>query len=84
MIILHWFDIEYTAHKAIRGNDYVILYDENNNETQRIEGIYGKTWDHIFIEGKWSYPEDIPTETETLRADVDFLTMENEFLESEN
>ena len=82
MITLHWYDNTYTAQYAVKGTDYVALYDEAFAETQRIINIHGKEWEHISLEGgEWSEPSDIPSQEEILRADVDFLTMENESLE---
>ena len=80
-MILHWYDNAYTGDIAVRGYDYVTLYDEDYNETQRIINIYGQEWEHISIEGgEWSSPEVIPTMEDHLKADIDFLTMENESL----
>lgn len=81
MITLHWYDQTYTAQYAVQGADYVALYDEAFAETQRIININGQEWEHISIDGEWSEPSDIPSQEEILRADVDFLTMENEALE---
>lgn len=84
-MILHWYDNTYTGDIAVRGYDYVALYDEDYNELQRIVNIYGKEWQHISIEGgEWSSPEVIPTMEDHLKADIDFLTMENESLTAES
>ena len=84
MIILHWHDDAFTAEYAVKGNDYVALYDENFAETQRIINIVGEEWPHIQLDGEWTDPSEIPTTEEILRADVDFLSMENEYLEGES
>ena len=85
MITLHWHDTDYTGTIAVRGCDYVALYDEDYNELQRIINIYGREWEHISIEGGgWSNPEVIPTMEDHLKADIDFLTMENESLTAES
>ena len=84
-MILHWYDNAYSGAIAVRGVDYAALYDEDYNETQRIINIYGREWEHISIEGgEWSSPEIIPTAEDHLRADIDFLTMENEALTAES
>jgi len=81
MITLHWYNESYTGDIAVRGYDYVVLYDEDYNELQRIINIYGREWENISIDGgEWSSPEVIPTMEDHLRADIDFLTMENEDL----
>lgn len=85
MITLHWHETTYTGDIAVRGYDYVALYDEDYNELQRIINIYGREWEHISIEGGgWSSPEAIPTMEDHLKADIDFLTMENESLTAES
>ena len=85
MITLHWYDETFTGDIAVRGYDYVALYDENYNEVRRIINIYGTEWEHISIDGgEWSNPDVIPTAEDYLRADIDFLTMENESLTAES
>ena len=85
MITLHWYSQTFMSEYAVRGGDYVALYDDSFSEVRRIVNIYGQEWEHISIEGgEWSDPEDIPSENEVLRADMDFLTMENEYLEQVN
>ena len=82
MITLHWHTETHTADIAVKGADYVALYDSNFTETFRVINIHGAEWDHISIEGgEWSDPSAIPSGEEILRADLDFLTMENEALE---
>lgn len=84
MIRLHWHNNEFTADIAVKGANYVALYDNSYNETQRITNIHGKEWEHISIEGgDWTDPSEIPSKEEILRADVDYLTMENEYLEEQ-
>ena len=84
-MILHWYDNTYTGAIAVRGVDYAALYDEELTEIVTIINIYGREWEHISIEGgEWSSPEAIPTMEDHLRADIDFLTMENESLTAES
>ena len=80
-MILHWYDNAYSGAIAVRGVDYAALYDEELTEIVTIRNIYGREWQHISVEGgEWSSPEVIPTMEDHLRADIDFLTMENEDL----
>ena len=81
MITLHWYDQTFTAQYAVKGTDYVALYGLDFVQTMRIINIHGQEWDHISLDGEWSEPSDIPSQEEILRADLDFLTMENESLE---
>lgn len=84
MITLHWYNETFTAQYAVKGADYVALYDDSFAEVQRIINIHGTEWEHISIDGgEWSDPEAIPSVVEILRADVDYLTMENEALEGD-
>ena len=81
MIALHWYDEVSLGEIAVKGYDFVALYDEDYNEIKRVINIYGDEWENISIEGgDWSEPSVIPTTEDFLRADVDFLTMENEDL----
>ena len=85
MITIHYYETVCTCDIAVRGYNYVTLYDEDYNELQRIVNIYGREWEHISIEGgEWSSPDVIPTAEDHLRADIDFLTMENESLTAES
>ena len=83
MITLHWYDQSFTADKAVRGIDYVVLYDGINTEVQRIINIRSTEWEHITLDGDWTDPSEIPTTEERLQADIDYLSMENEYLEGE-
>lgn len=84
MITLHWYDAAIEADKAVRGVDWVALYNAQNIETQRIVNISGREWQHVRLEGEWTDPAEIPTTEERLQADVDYLSMENEYLEGES
>lgn len=81
MITLQWHNETFTAEYAVRGFDYVALYDEDYNETKRIINIKGREWQNISLEGEWMPEDEIPTETDRLQADVDYLTMENNSME---
>ena len=84
MITLHWYDQTFIAQYAVKGTDYVALYGLDFVQTMRIINIHGQEWKHISLDGgEWSDPESIPSGEEILRADIDFLTMENEALEDD-
>lgn len=60
----------HTCAKAVKGKDYVFLYDESGNEIVACRGI--SSFDGYTIEaGEWNAPS--PTPEEKLREDVDFL-----------
>ena len=84
MITLHWYDKFITAHYAVKGADYVILYDDKYNEVVRIINITSREWPYISIDGEWTDPSGIPTAEEILRADIDYLTMESDYLAGES
>lgn len=84
MISLHWYSQNFTAEKAVRGADWLKLYDSENNEILNIVNISGREWQHIRLDGEWTDPAEIPTTEERLQADVDYLSMENEYLEGES
>ena len=85
MIRFIWNGITYEADKAVHGIDYIIFYDDENNEVSRIFNIDKSEWQNIqILEGSWTNPIDIPTDVDHLQADIDFLMMENEFLEEDN
>lgn len=81
MITLHINNETFSASKAVRETEKIILYGDDNSILQTITGI--SKWDHIILDGDWSDSSEIPSEEEKLRADVDFLTMENESLEGD-
>lgn len=84
MITVTYYETVHTADKAVRMGDAIIFYNGDNEETERISGIQNRDWLHVSIVGEWTDPSEIPTVEERLRADVDYLTMENEYLEGES
>ena len=85
MVTLQWNTELIEADKAVKTINSVILYDENNYETFRINNIYGSSWDYISLKnGEWTSPAEIPTDSDRMRAELDFLQMENEALTMEN
>lgn len=85
MVTLQWHNEIIEADKAVKTINSVILYDENDVETFRIRNVYGSEWNYISLtDGEWSNKSDINTENDHIRADLDFLLMENESLIMEN
>lgn len=81
MITVTVYNEIYECTKAIKGKDFINLYNANNECFISFNGI--RSFEGYSISGgDWSIPD--PTETEYLRADIDFLTMENESLEEQN
>ena len=74
MVTLRWYKETFTADKAVRKDDSIILYDENNREIQRIVHISVNDWKHITLDGTWTNALDIPTDEERINS----LMMQNE------
>lgn len=85
MVKINYASMIYTGNKASKTDSDFYVFDEYGKITDHLSNISPNEWNYIHLEeGIWSEPGDIPSETDVLRADVDFLTMENEFLETEN
>ena len=84
MITVRYYGKSYNADKATRTMDTIVFYDNDNMEVNRLENIKNEDWLHVRLEGEWTDPNDIPTELERVRADLDFVTMENEYLNEVN
>ena len=75
-MILHWNDESIPCSKVVRYPESIEVYDENDILIQRIDSISIVEWDHITLEyGDWSDPADIPSETEKIKADLDYCLM---------
>lgn len=75
-MIVHWHNESFECDTAVRGYDFVTMYDEDLHESGRITNIIGPEWQHIRVEGgEWSDPSAIPTEMDKFRADIDYLSM---------
>lgn len=83
MIRLKWHEEIFTADKAVKTTDSVVLYTADNSEIITIRNITPKEWKFIELDGQLTEPEDIPSYREKLQADLDYLTMENEYLEEQ-
>ena len=83
MVTVILYDMSFTVSYAVKSIDNIILYDENYLETQHIYNITYRDWPHISIEGgTWTDPSEIPTETDRLQANIDYLDMQAESLEA--
>ena len=72
MITVTIYNEEYECTKAVKGDDYIRLYDENDYCILSCEGV--SSFDGYSISGgDWSEPE--PTEDEMMRADLDYCLM---------
>ena len=72
MITIIVYDESYECSKAVKGTDFVILYDESGNTIASFYGI--NSFDGYDINGgEWSLPE--PTPEEKLRSDIDFISI---------
>ncbi len=82
---MQWRNITYDYPYAVRKNSSITFYDEFFNYITDIIGISPEEWNYISIqEGEWTRVTEIPTEIDRLKADLDFLTMENESFAEEN
>lgn len=84
-MILKWRNATFEYPHAVREESAVIFYDASYKKVNSITGITAKEWKHISIQnGSWTDSYEIPTETDHLIADLDYLEMENEQLSEEN
>lgn len=67
-ITVTFYNEEYQCAKAIKGPDYIKLYDEHGNVIATFYGISDFS-DYTIDGGDWSDPE--PTEIELLRAQLE-------------
>ena len=83
MIRIYWYTYRFECAFGVVVNDSIILYDENYIETNRIVNLTYRDWPHISIEGgTWTDPSEIPTETDRLQANIDYLDMQAESLQA--
>lgn len=70
---------EYSADKAVKTETEVILFDDNRSEILHLSNITENEWQYISLEeGEWSDLDEIPSDIDILRADVDYLLMLSE------
>ena len=70
--------------KAARSDHAFKVYDESGYEIYHVDNIWNEEWDRITIQnGEWLNLSNMPTEEDVLRSEVSYLTMMNDYLESE-
>lgn len=75
MVTLHWGNTVFTADKAVKDASTVTLYDERNEETQKIINIYGAEWNKITLDGEWTDASAIPSKMEMIEAQMMYTAM---------
>lgn len=85
MVTVQWNEVSFEFPYAIRHESSIDFYDEDLNLVNQIINISSREWEQIVIQnGEWSPENLIPTEFDHLRADIDYLQMENDALTIEN
>ena len=82
MIKFYWYNEIFTAEYAVNFGSDVFLYDENYNLIHHIQNLTYRDADDVSLEGTWTDPSEIPTETDRLQASIDYLDMQAESLEA--
>lgn len=78
-MVLLYYDDEIECSYATRDIDSFKLYDENYNVISETVNISPEEWEHVSIQdGDWSGEQQIPSEVQKIRADLDFLLMMQE------
>lgn len=76
MVILRYDNTVIQGIFAARSETEAVVYGENEKEIFRISNISKDEWNFIILEGgEWQPIPEIPTETDKLRADVDYILM---------
>lgn len=73
MVKIRCFDEIIECDRAVKGNDYIYLYDKNCNCPSWSFGGINDFSSYELIEGQWTYPE--PTKEELLQAQIDYISM---------
>ena len=76
-MILEYYNEKFECERAIKGKDFIILYDTENKVIAEFKGINDFS-QFVMIEGGFTEPPI--TETELLKAQIQALSDENEFL----
>ena len=83
MVTVKWYEMTFDGAYAVNNGDSIVVYDADYNETQRITNLTYRDAPFISIEGgEWTPQSEIPTETDRLRADIDYLDMQAESLQA--
>ena len=81
MVTVHWYELTFDGAYAVNNGDSIVVYDADYNETQRITNLTYRDAPHISIEGgEWTAASEIPTETDRLRADLEYALMMVDYL----
>ena len=81
MITVHWYEMTFDGEYAVNNGDSIVVYDADYNETQRITNLTYRDAPFISIEGgEWTQASEIPTETDRLRADLEYALMMVDYL----
>ena len=81
MVTVHWYELTFDGEYAVNNGDSIVIYDADYNETQRITNLTYRDAAHVSIEGgDWTQASEIPTETDRLRADLEYALMMVDYL----
>jgi hypothetical protein len=81
MVTVHWYELSFEGEYAVNNGDHIVIYDADYNETQRISNLTYRDAPHVSIEGgEWTNLSEIPTETDRLRADLEYALMMVDYL----
>ena len=81
MITVHWYELTFDGAYAVNNGDSIVVYDADYNEIQRITNLTYRDAPFISIEGgEWTAQSEIPTETDRLRADLEYALMMVDYL----
>ena len=81
MITVHWYEMSFDGEYAVNNGDSIVVYDADYNEIQRITNLTYRDAPFISIEGgEWTQASEIPTETDRLRADLEYALMMVDYL----
>lgn len=73
---LIWHDTEIECSIAVKNEDEILLYDLNRTLIKRIFNIQPAEWKFISLQnGEWTSVNEIPSEIDLLRADLDYCMM---------
>ena len=81
MVTVHWYEMTFDGEYAVNNGESIVVYDADYNEIQRITNLTYRDAPHISIEGgEWTQASEIPTETDRLRADLEYALMMVDYL----
>ena len=81
MVTVKWYELSFDGAYAVKNGDSIVVYDADYNEIQRISNLTYRDAPFISIEGgEWTAASEIPTETDRMKADIEYLQMCNDYL----